>query len=239
MAQAMLIGKIPVPGEVTFDYNPDKIAVQKGNQGRDQQSVKPGGNSPKMLKGAPLEKINLKDVTLDGDGTLDKCELILSWMKPGGGLLGAIIGGAISMVSSALGGPAINLATKLPQLTFIYGTGFIFECQIYQCTISYERFDDMGRPIRAKIGQLTLQKVPSILEMAALLPTNPTSGGSPGRRSHLVTSGENLQTIATANYGAPKHWRSVAETNGVDDPLRVRPGRHLYLPNVGELNGSR
>jgi hypothetical protein len=97
----------------------------------------------------------------------------------------------------------------------------------------------MGRAIRAEISQLQLGKVPSLLDIAAMLPTNPTSGGAPGRRSHIVTAGENLQTIATSNFGAPRHWRSLADTNGVDDPLRVQPGRHLYLPNIEEMSGSR
>jgi nucleoid-associated protein YgaU len=238
VAKAMLIGKLPIPGQVTFDFNPEKIKVAKGTAKRRQNSVKAGGNSPAALKGAEPESLDLGQVVLDGSGTKDTCELLLSWMKPGGGLLGSIIGGAISMVSSALGGPAINLATKLPQLTFVYGTGFIFECELNRCTVNYTLFDDMGVPTRAEVN-MTLQRRASLLDLAELLPTNPSSGGAPGRRSHIVTAGENLQTIATANYGAPKHWRTVAASNGVDDPLRVHPGRHIYLPNISELTEAR
>jgi hypothetical protein len=239
MATAMLIGKLPAPGEISFDFNPEQISIQRKNQTKTKPRVTKGGNSPPTLKGSPPETVTLKKVIFDGDGTQDKCEQLLTWMTPGGGMLGALVGAAISAISSAVGGPVINLATKPPQLTFIYGAGFIFECIITNCQINYTRFDDMGRVIRAEVASLALGKVPSLLDIAAMLPTNPTSGGAPGRRSHIVTAGENLQTIATTSFGAPRHWRSLAETNGVDDPLRVRPGHHLYLPNIEELSGSR
>jgi Contractile injection system tube protein len=239
MAQAMLIGKLPAPGQVTFDINPEQITVQRRNQTKTKPRVTKGGNSPPTLKGSPPETVSLKKVVIDGEGTQDTCEQLITWMTPGGGLIGAVFGAIVSAAVSAVGGPTLNLATKPPQLTFVYGAGFIFECIIVQCSINYTRFDDLGRAIRAEIGQLQLGKVPSLLDIAAMLPTNPTSGGAPGRRSHVVTAGENLQTIATANFGAPRHWRSLAETNGVDDPLRLPPGRHLYLPNIEELSGSR
>jgi len=75
--------------------------------------------------------------------------------------------------------------------------------------------------------------------MLGTLPMNPTSGGMPGRRSHTVGQGENLQSIAMANYGRPGLWRRIAEVNGITDPTRVRPGSTVYLPNEDELvNGS-
>ena len=139
-----------------------------------------------------------------------------------------------------LGGPKLNLATKSPQLTFSWGAGFIFECQLSSCTVKYTRFDSSGNPTRATLSNLKLERVPSLLDLAqmGLMATNPTSGGAPGRRSHVVTSGENLQHIATANYGNPRHWRALADNNGIDDPMRVRPGHHLYLPNPDEMIGS-
>jgi hypothetical protein len=234
----MLIGKLPAPGEVSFDFNPEQISIKRQNQQKNKPRVTKGGNSPPTLKGSPTETVTLKKIVIDGDGAQDTCEQLLTWMTPGGGLIGALVGAAISAISSAVGGPTINLATKPPQLTFIYGAGFIFECVISTCDINYTRFDDLGRAIRAEIQTLALSKVPSLLDLAAMLPTNPTSGGAPGRRSHIVTAGENLQAISTATFGAPKYWRAVAESNGLDDPLRVRPGQHIYLPNFGELTGS-
>jgi nucleoid-associated protein YgaU len=50
-----------------------------------------------------------------------------------------------------------------------------------------------------------------------------------------VVEGDNLQSIATAGYGSPGRWRALAEANDIDDPLRVRPGEVVYLPNDDEL----
>jgi nucleoid-associated protein YgaU len=176
--------------------------------------------------------MTLKEVTIDGDDTESKVETLFGWMQPAGGILGQLLGTALS----ALTGGAINLATKLPLLIFQWGSGFLFECTLRDATIQYTRFDGSGQPTRAVITNLKLEQTPSLLNM---LPMNPTSGGAPGRRSHVVSAGENLPAIATRNYGAPKHWRAVAESNGIDDPLRVHPGQHIYLPNPEELLGSR
>ena len=72
-----------------------------------------------------------------------------------------------------------------------------------------------------------------------MLPTNPTSGGLPGRQRHIVSASENVQTITTAAYGNPGLWRGVAEANGIDDPFRVKPGDTVYLPNANEIVGSK
>jgi nucleoid-associated protein YgaU len=112
--------------------------------------------------------------------------------------------------------------------------GFMYECNVTSATINYTRFATSGIPIRA-VCAITLQEQPSPL---GTLPTNPTSGGLPGRQSHTVTAGESLPGIAMSRYGTPGRWRAVAECNDVDDPLRVRPGDRLYLPNPDELMGG-
>jgi nucleoid-associated protein YgaU len=58
----------------------------------------------------------------------------------------------------------------------------------------------------------------------------------PGRRAHTVTAGDSLARIATAQYGSPGRWRQIAAANGIEDPLRVRPGDRVYLPNPEELS---
>lgn len=38
-----------------------------------------------------------------------------------------------------------------------------------------------------------------------------------------------------AAYGRPGAWRNVARANRITDPLRVRPGTEIFLPNLDEL----
>ena len=90
---------------------------------------------------------------------------------------------------------------------------------------------DDGTPVRAEVT-VRLQQQPSLL---GLLATNPTSAGLPGRKAHTVTAGDSLARIATDQYGSPGHWRQIAAANDIDDPLRIRPGDRVYLPNPEEL----
>jgi nucleoid-associated protein YgaU len=127
----------------------------------------------------------------------------------------------------------VNLASKPPLVTFQWGppaVAFMYDCYVVGVTANYTRFAPTGIPVRAEVD-IRLQQQPSLL---GILSTNPTSGGLPGRRAHTVTSGESLAGIATATYGSPGRWRAIAAANGIEDPLRVRAGDRIYLPNPDE-----
>jgi nucleoid-associated protein YgaU len=49
-----------------------------------------------------------------------------------------------------------------------------------------------------------------------------------------VQQRETLDFIASQEYGQASHWRHIAEANGIDDPMRVRPGTVLALPPLPE-----
>jgi nucleoid-associated protein YgaU len=95
--------------------------------------------------------------------------------------------------------------------------------------VTYDRFSSAGLPLAATTN---LQLQGFEIRYPA---QNPTSGGLAGRASHTVVAGESLIGVATATYGTPRSWRAVAEANGLDDPLRLTPGRQLYLPSREEL----
>ena len=48
---------------------------------------------------------------------------------------------------------------------------------------------------------------------------NPTTRGIDAISSHVVRDGDSLPSIAFAAYGDPTLWRTIAEANGIDDPL--------------------
>jgi nucleoid-associated protein YgaU len=226
-------------GTVWFDFHPDSITFQRraltvSRPTASSNGGSPAGASPSIFQGAAGSDISIREAILTGMTTKPRCDTLLNWMSPGGGMLGALAGGAISAIS----GGKINLATKLPPVTFTYGPpemGFMYQTVVSSASIHYTRFTKEGIPVRAKVD-LTLKEQPSLL---GSLPTNPTSGGLPGRSSHTVSAGENLQSVAVANYGTPALWRRIAETNDIDDPLRVRPGQGVYLPNPDELVADR
>ncbi len=236
MTGAKLVCLMPTAlGTVWFDFHPDAItfsrsAASTSRPSASSNSGRPAGASPSIFQGAAGATINIRNAYLTGLTTKPRCDTLLDWLSPGGGLLGALIGGAIS---AATGG-RVNLASQLPTVTFSYGPpemGFLYMTQLQNVTVRYTRFTREGIPVRASVD-LNMKEQPSLL---GGLPTNPTSGGLPGRKSHTVSAGENLQSVAVDNYGAPGLWRKIAETNDIDDPLRVRPGAPVYLPNPDEL----
>jgi nucleoid-associated protein YgaU len=232
VAKAFLMCKMP-PATVEFDFNPETITLQRASNTRQTGVASTKGSSSgstgSIFQGSPQPNLDLGNVVIYGDETKSRCEQLLDWLNPGGGALAK----AISAVSSFISGGLINLAAGQPQLIFFWGTSFTFECILSKCNVKYERFDASGKPIRAQLG-LTLQAQPSFI--GSLL-TNPTSGGLPGRYVHIMSAGENLQTVSTAAYGTPACWRAIADVNGIDDPLGVTPGTKLYLPNEEELAG--
>jgi nucleoid-associated protein YgaU len=233
MALASLTSMMP-PAVVKFDLNPEQILVtrQSSSTSRPNASANggtPAGASASIFKKSAPPVITLNRVTFFGDEVKSRCDQLMTWMSPGGGLLGALAGAAIS---AATGG-ALNLASRPPTVIFQWGppSAFLYSGIINSVNVTYNRFAKDGSPLRAEVT-IRLQEQPSLL---GLLATNPTSAGLPGRKAHTVTSGDSLARIATAQYGAPGRWRQIAETNGIDDPLRVRPGDRIYLPNPEEL----
>jgi nucleoid-associated protein YgaU len=230
--QATLVSKtITAPGAVSFKFNPEQINVNRSVQTTNRASASsnsgsPAGASGSIFRRATASTITIRNIWFRGSGIKHDCDQLLNWLSPGGGLLGAAAG----MLLSAATGGAMNLAAKLPTLIFTWGP-LVYEVCLKSADISYVRFTESGEPIRAKVS-IVMQEQPSLL---AILSTNPTSGGLPGRGQHVVSTGDSLQSIANANYGSPGRWRALAEANGIDDPTRLRPGQVVYLPNAGEV----
>ncbi|HZY08431.1 MAG TPA: hypothetical protein VFE69_11820 [Ilumatobacteraceae bacterium] len=216
---------------VEFDFNPETLKYSRGSDSTTRASASPAGvgSTPSILLKAPPKSLQGMGY-LVGDDVQERASQLYAWMDPGGGLLGQLIGAAVG----ALTGGRINLAAKKPPLIFQWGTQ-IMRCVLSNVQVTFERFSAAGNPDRATIN-FTVQEEFNIFGM---LPTNPTSGGMPGRQRHIVSASENVQTISTAAYGTPGLWRGVAEANNIDDPFRVKPGDTVYLPNANEIVGRR
>lgn len=212
---------------VVFNFNPEFITIshtsrqkpvnsaKQGQSTQDEPSATGGGagNAPlahqSQVTDVGQTSISLSDLIVDGSKTVDACKRLMGWSYP------------------ATQGSAT--AAELPKLTFTWGTAISYKVTISSVVVTYERFTSSGQPVRAKV-KLTLQ-----YEGDTPQGTNPTSGGIPGRRSHILVAGENLQHVAMASYGKPGAWRALAAANGIEDPLAVQPGTVIYLPARAEL----
>lgn len=231
MAQATIICQMP-PGAVSFDLNPDQIVMSRqssmGSYGSgSSNSGTPSGSSASIFKKSTPPVLTLSRVTFFGSNTKSRCDQLMDWMSPGGGMLGALAGAALSAATG------LNLVSRPPKVIFQWGppSAFLIEANITAVNVTYTRFAPDGTPVRAEVT-IRLQQQPSLL---GLLATNPTSAGLPGRKAHTVTAGDSLARIATDQYGSPGRWRQIAAANDIDDPLRIRPGDRVYLPNPEEL----
>jgi nucleoid-associated protein YgaU len=215
-------------GLVMFDFNPNQIQIARASAGGNKPTSN-GGASSYILSMANPPSITINKIVMTGETTKLRVDQLLSWCGPPAGLFTAL-------AKAVFGGP---VSSAPPDLTFQWGppmVGFMYDVVLKNVTATYTRFHTTGIPIRAEVN-LTMTVQPSLL---ASFPTNPTSGGLPGRSAHMVRSGETLQSIAQNRYGNPGAWRRIAEINKIDNPSRVRPGTTVYLPSEDELkNGAR
>ncbi|WP_331730322.1 LysM peptidoglycan-binding domain-containing protein (plasmid) [Kitasatospora sp. NBC_00070] len=210
----------PLIGAVVFNYNPSKISFKRTSKTRTRGTLT--GFTGSQLERSQLASISVADITLEGPDTKARCDLLMGWSAPPEGIAGALM----SMTGF--------FSIDLPKLTFQWGppvVGFFYIVVLTNVDISYVRFDKLGQPTRATVS-LMFEEQPSL---GGTIPTNPTSGGLAGRSSHQVSEGEGLVQITTQHLGHPRHWRAIARANGIDDPLRLRPGQTVYLPTPEEL----
>ncbi len=135
---------------------------------------------------------------------------------------------ALAMVNTANQDPNTE-RSKPPKCEFRWGGTWSFEAVVTSITEKLTMFLADGTPIRSTVS-LTLKQSRDPGQFPF---QNPTSGGVPGHRTHIVQQRETLDWIAAKEYGAPKHWRYIANVNRLDNPKDLRPGMVLQLPPLG------
>jgi nucleoid-associated protein YgaU len=221
LLNAKIVPVMPPGMPIIFSFNPKSIKFSRQadttSQGQAQTGTTP--TTPRRVRSRTVTFT----AYLEGPQTQTMGSGLHDMMTPGGGLFGKIA----SLITG------INL-TRPPSLMFVWGS-LTMMVNMTRCDINYTRFHlATGMPLRAEAA-ITLQEVATLLDAL----TNPTSGGLPGREERVVSAGENLVNISTGTYGRPTYWRQIADTNGIDDPFRVKPGDVIYLPSPLELRQTR
>ena len=114
-------------------------------------------------------------------------------------------------------------------ITFSWGSVTLPKAAPISISIQYALFHPNGEPMRAFVD-LELAQAEQLT--AAGKAQNPTTRGIAGLRSHTVRDGRLAASIAYEAYGDATRWRTIAEANGIDDPLRLRRGSDLTIPRL-------
>jgi len=112
-----------------------------------------------------------------------------------------------------------------PRVAFCWGK-FYFEAVIVSISQKFTLFLNDGTPVRTTVD-VTFQQVEDKQEHHG---QNPTSGGGPAIRTHVVKAGERLDLIAYQVYEDASQWRLIAQANGILNPLRLKEGQQLIIP---------
>ncbi|TNM39704.1 peptidase M23 [Nocardioides albidus] len=202
-------------GKIEFQFNPKELSLSKSASWKREDAKGAKKAAPPQFTGSQPSKLTIEmffDASAKPDGSVVKIvEQLFALTVP----------------------TADSLAAKKaspPWVIFRWGglTGFL--AYVSQVQAKYTLFTASGVPIRATCT-VTLD------ELSGDTPRqNPTSGGVLPHRVHEVVIGDTLPAIAFREYGVPALWRAVATVNGIDDPMRIRPGHRLLLPSLEEIS---
>jgi hypothetical protein len=197
-------------------FNPESITIVKTNSwDKPGQAAQPGKPSPTlMFKGQEPGTLNFEltfDTTESGAPVTNYTNKLLSYME----------------IDSTLPGTDENSNNgRPPFVVFHWGQLYSFPAVILSASVSFTYFSSSGVPLRAKVT-LSLQQY---MKSRAFTKQNPTSGTPNPHRVHRVQPGETLDRISARYYGDSTRWRVLATANGIEDPLAIRPGSLLSVP---------
>jgi hypothetical protein len=117
-----------------------------------------------------------------------------------------------------------------PAVRFHWGRMVSWPALVDSVDIEFTYFSAAGVPLRASVDVSLKQFREDVLKKQ-----NPTSGTPFPHRVHRFMPGETLDRISAQYYGDATRWRALATANGIEDPLSIRPGSLLVIPEITAL----
>jgi hypothetical protein len=203
-------------------FNPKEYSIAKSNGWEAKPSTGVALPTPQFKGGQPRKlSLQLLFDSTDSD-TLSVSDVTARLFKA-------------MEVSSGLGGGSGKNTGRPPKITFQWGKVVTFVAVAESLTVNYTLFDTDGTPKRAN-AQLALTQFEKAMDQStpggSAQAQNPTTRAQAGLGSHTVRDGDSLASIAWEHYRDPTRWRSIAEANGIDDPLRIKRGTILAIPRI-------
>jgi hypothetical protein len=205
---------------ITVLFNPTEYTITKTNtwnfkevQGSSLPPPEFGGGSPRQISLSLLLDNSVLD---DSQSVLQITQNLFKMMEVGDGQAPS------------------GSRSQPPYVTFRWGAVDTFKAVCTSLTCAYQLFQPNGDPIRAEIKLDLKQAEPASTASSnsANLGQNPTTRSITDAGVHTVQDGDSLPSIAYRAYGDATRWRTIAEANQIDDPLRLRRGTPLMLPRL-------
>ena len=115
-----------------------------------------------------------------------------------------------------------------PRCMFSWGKVFNFAAVITSLSYRYTLFRDDGIPLRATMNVTFREASDAGVKQGQESPPM----GIPGYKVFIVKPGDTIDSIAAREYGDPKAWRFIADTNSLVDPKDLRPGQALIIEEL-------
>jgi LysM repeat protein len=214
--------QLQIEGSAPFDvlFNPTEYSISKSNEWKYEKVTGTAFTPPQFGGGNPRElTLNL----LLDKSLLSKTDHIRD-----------ITNQLFKMMEVKEGQTAGSTGAVPPFVTFKWGQETTFKSVCTQLTVAYKLFRPNGDPIRADV-KMTLKQAEAASTASstgANRGTNPTTRANAGHGVHTVKDGDSLPSIAYEAYGDATVWRSIADANGIENPLHLRRGRALSLPRL-------
>jgi len=100
-----------------------------------------------------------------------------------------------------------------------------FQCIVESVRQRFTLFNPQGVPLRATLT-VTLREYKTLEQQIKEIGFHSRDH----THAHVVQLNDTLSRIAFEAYGDPQLWRSIAEKNGIVDPLDLSPGMILEIP---------
>lgn len=197
---------------IEAQYNPSEITIETKNQY--QRTSVPGLHTPiTQFIGGEAQTLSMtlffdtyenksnKDVRIYTNKIVNLLEIDRELHHP-----------PICMIS--WGGIPSNLATK----SFTYAT-------LDSCSSQFIMFLENGTPVRAKLN-VSFTEYRRLQDQVKDLKLE-----SPDRTKYrLLKEGDSLWQLGYKEYGNSSYWRTIAESNKIDNPRFIEAGTMLKMP---------
>ncbi|MEV6488898.1 LysM peptidoglycan-binding domain-containing protein [Actinoplanes sp. NPDC051633] len=201
--------------QIDFLFNPAELTISKSNTWN--ASEKKGGNAPELrFQGGQSGTLSLSltlDTTDEGTDVTDHTNKLLDLLKVDPGLAGS---------------DKQRNKARPPWVEFHWGKLASFKAIVESLQLKFTYFASSGMPLRAKADL----KLKQWKDEAALPLQNPTSHTPTLDTVHRLGHGETLDRVAAKHYSDSTRWRLIAEANNVVDPLALKPGALLVIPEI-------